>query len=102
MIPTTLSSRTLRQLLDFLAGDARLRERRVMPFFTMVDRRKRLHLDLMERLPEEFPNILDACIPYASEVERMGVFRMPLPAYAPAHPAARAYRTLWGEVKQAL
>jgi cellulose biosynthesis protein BcsQ len=99
MIPTTLSARTLHQLMDFLTGHAQLGELRVMPFFSMVDRRKRLHIDLMGRLPEEYPGILETFIPYASEVERMGVHRMPLTAYAPSNVAAKAYRDLWEEVK---
>ena len=102
MIPTTLSERTLDQLLEFLAGHDRLAGLRVMPVFTMVDRRKRLHLELMEQLPVQYPNILDTHIPYASEVERMGVHRMPLPAYAPSNAASKAYSDLWEEVKQVL
>jgi cellulose biosynthesis protein BcsQ len=102
MIPTTLSARTLHQLMDFLDGHGRLEELRVKPFFSMVDRRKRLHLDLMERLPEQYPNILDTYIPYASDVERMGVHRMPLIAYAPTNFAAKAYRALWEELKTGL
>jgi cellulose biosynthesis protein BcsQ len=99
MIPTTLSARTLAQLMDFLGGHAQLSELRVMPFFSMVDRRKRLHLDLMERLPEQYPGFLETYIPYASEVERMGIYRMPLIAYAPSNVASKAYRALWEEVK---
>lgn len=102
MIPTTLSARTLQQLMDFLDGHAQLNELRLMPFFSMVDRRKRLHLDLMEGLPERYPMFLDSSIPYASDVERMGVHRMPLPAYAPSHKASKAYQELWMEVKESL
>jgi len=99
MIPTTLSARTLHQLLDFLDGHDLRSSLRVMPFFSMVDRRKRLHLELMERLPERYPEILSTSIPYASQVERMGVHRMPLLAYAPSNPASKAYRSLWEELK---
>ena len=102
VIPTTLSARTLDQIIEFLAGHAQLGALRLMPFFSMVDRRKRLHLDLMERLPEQYPGILGTHIPYASEVERMGIHRMPLPAYAPSNAAVGAYRALWEEVKGAL
>ena len=102
MIPTTLSARTLRQLMDFLDGHHQLGGLRVMPFFSMVDRRKRLHADIMERLPETYPIILDASIPYASDVERMGVHRMPVAAHAPSSVAARAYANLWDEVRRTL
>jgi len=102
MIPTTLSARTLDQLLDFLAGHAHHQDLKVLPFFSMVDRRKRLHCELMQRLPERYPGFLRATIPYASEVERMGIHRMPLIAYAPSNPAAVAYRALWTELQEAL
>ena len=103
MIPTTLSARTLDQLMEFLASHtAAAGGPRVMPFFSMVDRRKRLHTDLMAELPRTHPGILASSIPYASDVERMGLHRMPLMAYAPASVAAVAYRALWGEVKAVL
>jgi cellulose biosynthesis protein BcsQ len=102
MIPTTLSARTLEQLTEFLAGHGGLGSLDVRPFFSMVDRRKRMHLDLIERLPERYPAILGTSIPYAADVERMGVHRMPLPAYAPSNPASRAYAALWEEVKAGL
>ena len=98
----SLSARTLHRLTDFLDGHALIGKLRVMPFFSMVDRRKRLHLDLMEQLPERYPDMLATSIPYASDVERMGVNRMPLLAYAPSNPASKAYRALWEEVKAAL
>jgi chromosome partitioning protein len=102
MIPTILSERTLDQLSQFLVGHGALSDLRVMPFFCMVDRRKRLHTDLMARLPQRYRCILGASIPYASEVERMGIHRMPLPAYAPSCAASSAYRALWTEVKSGL
>ncbi len=48
------------------------------------------------------PGFLRASIPYTYEVERMGVHRLPLIAYAPSNPAADAYRALWSEVLTAL
>ncbi len=103
MIPTTLSARTLDQLQEFLEGHVGLGKVNLMPFFSMVDRRKHLHVHLMETLPESFPTFLKASIPYASDVERMGLTRMPLPAYAPAsNPITRAYEALWTEIKEGL
>ncbi|MCB2262263.1 MAG: AAA family ATPase [Candidatus Thiosymbion ectosymbiont of Robbea hypermnestra] len=102
MIPTTLSVRTLEQLLKFLQDHVRLEKPRVMPLFTMVDRRKRLHRELLDRLPEHPAERLDTHIPYASDVEQMGLHRQPLPAYAPAGAAARAYRALWEELERKL
>ncbi len=102
MIPTTLSVRTLEQLMAFLEQRQESKALTLMPFFSMVDRRKQLHQELVESLPERFPEFLRGAIPYASEVERMGVYRMPLPAYSPSSAAAKAYRALWSEVKARL
>jgi cellulose biosynthesis protein BcsQ len=102
LIPTTLSARTMDQLMDFLKGHSALSELNVLPFFSMVDRRKRLHQDLVEQLPERYPGMLATSIPYAAEVEKMGVHRMPLAAYAPSNPATAAYAALWREVNGAL
>ncbi len=98
-IPTTLSLRTYEQLVEFLDGH-KVRGVRRMPFFSMVDRRKRMHLDMIERLPSIYPEVLKTHIPYASDVERMGLHRAPLGKYAMGSPAGRAYQQLWEEVKQ--
>lgn len=101
LIPTTLSVRTLDQLLDFVR-ERRLRHLTVRPFFTMVDRRKSLHHDIVAAVPQRVPGFLAAAIPAASDVERMGVERAPLPVYAPSSPAAQAYQALWDELRHAL
>ena len=98
-IPTTLSIRTYQQLLDFLDGH-KVKDADVMPFFSMVDRRKRMHLDIIEQMPQEHPEVLAAHIPYASDVERMGIHREPVGNFAPNSSAGRAYQALWDEVKQ--
>lgn len=97
-IPTTLSVRTYEQLKDFFQGH-NLQNINVLPFFSMVDRRKKMHLKVMEELPQRFPETLESVIPYASDVERMGVYRAPLNAYDTHAPAALAYERLWAEIK---
>lgn len=97
LIPTTLSLRTLEQLLTF-REDNDLGQVAVLPFFSMVDRRKKLHCQLVATLPAKYPELLAATIPYASDVERMGLQQEPLGAYAPRSPAARAYAALWAEI----
>jgi cellulose biosynthesis protein BcsQ len=64
----------------------------------MVDRRKRLHREIAERLPRERQDIAVAAIPALSIIERMAAERAPVAAFAPRSPAARAYRDLWEEV----
>lgn len=101
LIPSTLSLRTYRQLLDFLEGH-RISGLELMPFFSMVDRRKRMHLDVMRDLPDTHGELLKSCIPYASDVEKMGIYRKPVEAFAANSLAAGAYRSLWLEVQERL
>ncbi len=100
-IPITLSMRTYEQLVDFLDGHKVSNVER-MPFFSMVDRRKRMHLDTLENIPKQYPELLSTYIPYASDVERMGIYRAPLGSYALHSVAGRAYEALWKEVKTKL
>ncbi len=101
LIPTTLSLRTYAQLLDFLDGH-RITGLEMMPFFSMVDRRKRMHLDVMRNLQETDKELLETQIPYASDVEKMGIHRMPVQAFAPNSLAAKAYQSLWADVQKRL
>jgi hypothetical protein len=71
----------------------------VLPFLSMVDRRKNLHRLAVEQPPKEPFPFLRNYIPYASIVEQMGVRREPLPVFAPHSPAAEAFDLLWQEIK---
>jgi chromosome partitioning protein len=97
IIPTTLSIRTLAQLKDFITGHG-LSNTGLIPFFSMVDRRKNMHKDIMKQVQADYPDMLLTAIPYASEIERMGLERQPLAAYSGKSRAAEAYRALWLEV----
>jgi len=96
LIPTTLSVRTLDQVTDFIAGfDGR--RPGVLAFFSMIDRRKRLHREIVGELPAERNDVAAAMIPALSVIERMSVQRAPVTASAPRSQAARCYRELWQE-----
>jgi len=100
-IPTTLSLRTLAQLQGHLGREG-IRGTRLLPFFSMVDRRKSLHREIVasrEGLAREF---LEASIPTSSVVERMGVQRAPLATFAAGSDADRAFRELWLEALSSL
>ena len=101
LVPTTLSFEAHRQLLAFARQEG-YKEKSVLGFLSMVDRRKKLHRELAAAAPGQFPGILRAVIPYAAHVERMGTQREPVPAFAPRSAAARAYGELWAEVAQQL
>jgi cellulose biosynthesis protein BcsQ len=97
LIPTTLSVRTLDQLTEFVVGfDGRRPE--IRAFFSMVDRRKRLHQEITAQLLAERPVVAATTIPAMSLIERMSVERAPVAAFAPNSQAARAFRALWTEI----
>jgi cellulose biosynthesis protein BcsQ len=97
IIPTTLSVRTLNQLQAVLL-DKQLDQLTLIPFFSMVDRRKKMHLDIIAHLSESYPNTLNTAIPYASDIERMGVEQCPLGVYSPNSRSMTAYNQLWQEI----
>ena len=98
LIPTTLSVRTLEQLTDFVAEfDGRRPE--VLAFFSMVDRRKKLHREITENLSSERARVAATPVPYLSLVENMSVQRAPVTVFAPRSSAARAYRALWAGIQ---
>ncbi|UKJ07427.1 ParA family protein [Solitalea lacus] len=95
MIPTTLSIRAFETVSEYFK-DNEIETKKIIPFFSMVDLRKNMHKDIID----EFQNnkqILNTSINYSSEVEKMGIFRAPLPAFAPKSKAAKAYASLWKE-----
>jgi chromosome partitioning protein len=98
-IPTILSLRTYDQLQRFLEQAS---PTTTMPFFTMVDRRKQLHRMIVDQPPATMSGLLRTWIPYASEVERMGLERAALGAFAHRSRAALAYATLWEEIRSRL
>lgn len=97
-IPTTLSLRTLDLVRQHLAK--RSRRPAIQPFFTMVDRRKKLHRETVDHAATGGDGFLPVSIPYATEVERMGVHREPVGATTPWSRAAVAYRELWREIRR--
>ena len=98
LIPSPLSVRMLVQLRDFLLANAWV-DMTLLPFFSMVDRRKALHQEVIASTRLQFPGMLKTEIPYWSEIERMSLRRAPLPAYAPRSDPAILYTALWSEVE---
>ena len=97
LVPTPLSVRMLMQLRDFI-GHEGFSDLLLLPFFSMVDRRRSLHNEIIASTRAEFPAMLATEVPYWSEIERMTLRRAPIPAFAPASASAAIYRSLWTEV----
>lgn len=102
LIPTTLSMRTFEQLRRFLADEGLDRKVDVLGFFSMADTRKRLHRDVIAQCRAEHPDVLETVVPTASDVERMGLHREPVGAFAGSSRSAGAYDALWSEVAERL
>jgi chromosome partitioning protein len=98
IIPTTLSVRTHAHLLTFLSKNGYDVDS-VYAFLSMVDRRKKMHRELSAAVFKEFKRVLQKPIPFLSLIERMGVQREPIPAYAPKSRASQAYAQLWTEIQ---
>jgi cellulose biosynthesis protein BcsQ len=98
LIPSTLTMRTFEQLGEFVESEVKRRPQ-IVAFFSMVDRRKRLHREVVETLPDGRDDIARTAIPAATEVELMGVHRTPVVIQAPRSRGGRAYAELWAEVR---
>ena len=98
LIPATLSLRTFDQLTRFVA-DSQGSKPEVIAFFSMADRRKRLHRDVIGAIPRDGTRVADTVIPALSIIEQMAVRRAPVPAFAPTSRAAQCYQQLWEEVR---
>lgn len=101
LIPAVLSLRTFDQLTRFV-DELPGRTPAVLAFLSMVDRRKKAHRDLVERLPSERKFVVPEAIPNLSVIEQMARHRAPVPVFAPHSPATTAYLDLWTRVRSAL
>ena len=99
LIPATLSRRTWEQVVG-LVQELKPPRPMLLPFLSMVDRRRTLHRGMAEELATQLPALARAAIPVSSQVEQMGPRRSPVLTFAARTPAALAYRELWAEVRQ--
>ena len=97
VIPTPLSIRAYRQLREFCVNEG-LPTDTLLPFFSMVDRRRQLHCELIAEFAAAHPEVLRSFVPYTSLVEKMGEQRAPVQQFAPSSPGARAFAALWQAV----
>jgi chromosome partitioning protein len=86
--PTPLALRSL-ALVEAHLAQLGGRKPDLLPVLSMVDRRKRLHRELVEQYPD-WP-----AIPQASAVERMAVEQAPVIQFAKSSPASKAIAAIW-------
>lgn len=96
VIPTTLSMLALKQLLSLVQKIGEDKNK-VHTFFSMVERRKSMHLQIISQYLKK-KIFLKTMIPYSAEVEKMGIYRKPVGAMNNNSAAAAAYHRLWIEI----
>lgn len=101
VIPTTLSMLTYGQIIDFFKEEG-LKKQKLRAFFSMVERRKKLHTETIAETLGKDKRFLKPMIPMAAAVEKMGLHREPLLAFDQRTPAALAYLELWKTADQLL
>jgi chromosome partitioning protein len=101
VIPTTLSILTYEKLVQFFK-DQKLKKSKIVTFFSMVEKRKKMHRDIMAKfLEQEKTNFLKSYIPYSADVENMGVHREPVLCFKPNSIGSESYHAIWSELKHA-
>ncbi|WP_380875086.1 cobyrinic acid a,c-diamide synthase [Sphingomonas sp. DBB INV C78] len=95
VIPSPLSRRAFDEVVAHLASEHG-RHAPILPVFTMVDRRRALHLAALAEQPD-WP-----AVPMASAVEAMAARREPVGAFAPRSPPAEAFALLWRGIEKRL
>lgn len=100
-VPSILSLRMLRQVIEFKKQHD-IGKLRIRAFLNMVDRRKSLHMQIVNQRHRIGKQMLNGFVPYATAVEQMAERRLPLPSFARFAPASLAYGTLWSEIYDAI
>ena len=97
LIPTTLSMLSFSKLLDFFKASG-INKKKLYVLFSMVEKQKTIHKDMMHHFQGR-KRILHRTIPYLADVEKMGIYRQPVPAFRPNSVAGRSYVALWEELQ---
>ncbi len=100
VIPTTLSERTFEQLVAFFK-DQKIARKKLVPFFSMVQKQKSLHGETAKRMRGAYGKLfLDAMVPFSTDVEKMGVHRAPVGTFAGNKGAAHSYEEMYRELAE--
>ncbi len=101
LIPTTLSVRTYGQLLSF-CNKNNYDAGKIYTFFSMVDRHKKMHREIITTVSKAYNGVLQSFIPYLAQIEKMGIHREPVAVSSPRSVAAKAYQNLWDKVQETI
>ncbi|MGI9341627.1 MAG: ParA family protein [Gammaproteobacteria bacterium] len=101
VLPSPFSIQMLDTLVHFIDQN-QWNDVSILPFFSMVDRRKNLHKSVTASLRDDYPMLLQTEIPYSSEIEQMSLRRAPIPSYSPRSRSGRAFSALWTEIQRTM
>ena len=98
-IPTILSVRTYNQIVKYFKNYTK--NRKIFTFLSMVDKRKKMHLDISEKILKLPKNqILKTPIYNSTIVEKMGEVLAPVEIFAPYSESSTSYQLLWKEIEE--
>jgi cellulose biosynthesis protein BcsQ len=100
IVPSPLSVRAFDQLATYVDESPKARGQ-LLGFLSMVDRRKRSHRDLSDRLLRERSQMLRSSIPASAAIEAAPQHGAPFVSGRASTRVAIAYRDLWTEVQTA-
>ncbi len=98
VVPTTLSLLALEQLLK-LTRKVGSKKKKILAFFSMVERRKLMHTSIMKKYGS-YPIFMQSYVPFMAEIEKMGMYRRPVGSTPRKSVASQAYELLWREIKE--
>ncbi|MCN4144748.1 MAG: hypothetical protein LC437_06775, partial [Thiohalomonas sp.] len=90
VIPTTLSERTYEQLLTFFDKNG-YKKKNIRPFFSMAQSKNKLHHNTINDMEKPHPEFMKSIISFSAEIERMGIHRKPVLAYASRKSKVQSY-----------
>lgn len=95
VIPSPLARKSLDDLADILIRRGG-KHPPILPVFSMVDRRRKLHAEALETYPD-WP-----MVSYSSLIEQMGIKRAPLAVYAGQSQQAEQFAAIWQAIERRL
>jgi len=98
VVPTTLSLLALEQLLK-LCKKVGCKKKKILAFFSMVERRKLMHSSIMKKY-RSYPIFMQSYVPFMAEIEKMGMYRRPVGSSPRKSVASQAYELLWQEIRE--
>ncbi len=98
VVPTTLSLLALEQLLK-LCKKVGCKKKKILAFFSMVERRKLMHTSIMKKY-RSYPIFMQSYVPFMAEIEKMGMYRRPVGSAPRKSVASQAYELLWQEIRE--